>query len=100
MRQREYTLANKGMCMANTTLETPALAMLGGTPAFQEPLHVGRPNVGDRKRLLSLVEELLDRLWLTNNGPFVHEFEQRIADMLSVKHCIAVCNATIGLELA
>jgi dTDP-4-amino-4,6-dideoxygalactose transaminase len=29
----------------------------------------------------------------------VQEFEQRIADHLGVKHCICVCNATIGLEI-
>ena len=42
---------------------------------------------------------MLDRNWLTNNGPLVQEFEQRTAVFLGVKHCICVCNATIGLEL-
>jgi dTDP-4-amino-4,6-dideoxygalactose transaminase len=88
------------LSMTNTLLEETSLAVLGGKAAFKEPLHVGRPNIGDRRLLLSLVEQLLDRGWLTNNGPFVQEFEKRIADMLGVKHCIAVCNATIGLELA
>ena len=39
---------------------------------------------------------MLDRRWLTNNGPFVQEFERRIADFLGVKHCIAMCNAHRG----
>jgi len=43
---------------------------------------------------------MLDRKWLTNNGPLVQQFEQRIAAFLGVKHCICVCNATIGLEIA
>lgn len=30
----------------------------------------------------------------------MQEFERRIAEFLGVKHCVAVCNATIGLELA
>jgi dTDP-4-amino-4,6-dideoxygalactose transaminase len=30
----------------------------------------------------------------------VQEFEQRVADFIGVKHCIAMCNATIGLEIA
>lgn len=76
------------------------LAILGGPPAFAEPLHVGRPNIADRERFSARVNEILDRNWLTNNGPFVREFERRIADYVGVKHCIAVCNATIGLELA
>ena len=53
------------------------LAILGGTPAFAMPLHVGRPNIGDRRALLTRINDLLDRRWLTNNGPFVQEFEQQ-----------------------
>ena len=75
------------------------LALFGGNPHFEELLHVGRPNIGDRKAFLSRVEDILDRRWLTNNGPMVQEFEKRICDLLGVKHCVAVCNATVGLEL-
>jgi len=76
------------------------LAILGGKPAFSDALHVGRPNIGNRDRLLERINDMLDRGWLTNNGPFVQEFEQQIAEMVGVKHCIAVCNATVGLEIA
>ncbi len=76
------------------------LAIFGAPPVFFEPLHVGRPNIGDRDRLLSRVSDMLDRRWLTNNGPYVKDFEQHIAEFIGVKHCIAVCNATIGLEIA
>lgn len=68
-------------------------------PAFTEKLHVGRPNIGNREVLLSRINDMLDRRWLTNNGPFVQEFEQRLQDFLGVKHCIAMCNATIALEI-
>ncbi|HRI11760.1 MAG TPA: DegT/DnrJ/EryC1/StrS family aminotransferase [Verrucomicrobiota bacterium] len=76
------------------------LAIQGAPPAFSEPIHVGRPNVVNRERFLELVGGVLDRRWLTNNGPLVQEFERRLAEYAGVKHCIAVCNATIGLELA
>jgi len=76
------------------------LAILGGQRAFSEPLHVGRPNIGNREKLFERINDLLDRRWLTNNGPYVQEFEQRIADYLQVKNCIAMCNATVGLEIA
>jgi dTDP-4-amino-4,6-dideoxygalactose transaminase len=76
------------------------LAIFGGLPAFEEKLHVGRPNIGNRKRLLERMEDMLDRRWLTNLGPFVEEFEQRIADLAGVKHCIAICNGTVALEIA
>lgn len=75
------------------------LAILGGHPAFSEPLHVGRPNIGDRSALLARINDLLDRRWLSNNGPFVQEFERGIAKFLGVKHCIAMCNATVALEI-
>ncbi len=76
------------------------LAVFGGVPLFAEPLHVGRPNLGDRQRFLERVNDMLDRRWLSNNGPYVRELEERIADYLGVAHCVAVCNATIGLEIA
>lgn len=79
---------------------TRQLAILGGKPAFDQPLHVGRPNVLNKEEFLLRVSEILERNWLTNNGPVVQEFERRIATYLGVKHAIVVCNATIGLELA
>jgi dTDP-4-amino-4,6-dideoxygalactose transaminase len=76
------------------------LALLGGTAAFTEILHVGRPNIGDRARLLERINAMLDTRWLSNGGPFVQEFEQRIAEMAGVRHCVAMCNATVALEVA
>jgi len=76
------------------------LAILGGTPAFEVPLHVGRPNLGDRQALLARINDMLDRRWLTNDGPMVKEFECRIAELVGVRHCIAMCNATVALEIA
>jgi dTDP-4-amino-4,6-dideoxygalactose transaminase len=76
------------------------LAINGAPPAFAEPLHVGRPNVGDRAAFLARVERILDARWFTNNGPMVRELEERIASMSGVRHCVAMCNATIALEIA
>src|SRR3954451_13608376 len=77
------------------------LAILGGgPPAFAEPRHVGRPNIGDRARLLERFAGILDRGWLTNDGPLVDEFEARVAALSGVQHCVAVANATVGLQLA
>ncbi len=76
------------------------LAILGGIPEFYETLHVGRPNIGDRDRLLARINDLLDRKWLSNRGPFVQDLEQRICNLLGVKHCIAMCNGTLALEIA
>jgi len=76
------------------------LAILGGEPAFAEKLHVGRPNIGDRDRLLARINDILDRRWLTNAGMYAREFERRVAEMTGVQHCIAMCNGTVALEIA
>lgn len=76
------------------------LAVWGGPPAFDRKLHVGLPNIGDRARLLGRIEDILDRRWLTNNGVYVQELEHKLAEFLGVKHCIAICNGTVALEIA
>jgi dTDP-4-amino-4,6-dideoxygalactose transaminase len=75
------------------------LALFGGAPAFTEKLHVGRPNIGDRQRLHQRLDEILDRRWLTNEGPVALEFEARLATLAGTRHAIAFCNATVALEL-
>ncbi|MDN5924474.1 MAG: hypothetical protein L0H70_05685 [Xanthomonadales bacterium] len=55
------------------------LAINGAPPAFDEPLHVGRPNIGDREAFLQRGNQILNSKWLTNNGPMVQAFERRIA---------------------
>jgi dTDP-4-amino-4,6-dideoxygalactose transaminase len=76
------------------------LALFGGQPAFADMLHVGRPNIGDRERLFERLNDVLDNRWLTNAGPYVQELERRVADYIGVKHCVAMCNGTIALEIA
>lgn len=82
------------------TLEFHDLAIFRKAPAFGEKVHVGRPNIGNRTRLLERVSDMLDRNWLTNNGPYVQEFEAKIASFVGVHHCVAMCNATVSLEIA
>ncbi len=75
------------------------LAIFNGPRAFAQPLHVGRPNIGDRTRLMARINDMLDRRWLSNHGPLVLEFEERLRDLLQVRHCLTVTNGTTGLEL-
>jgi dTDP-4-amino-4,6-dideoxygalactose transaminase len=63
-------------------------------------LHVGAPNIPDRAAFDRLVDGIFERRWFTNNGPLVQELERQICEYLGVRHCIAVCNATVGLQLA
>jgi dTDP-4-amino-4,6-dideoxygalactose transaminase len=45
------------------------------------------------------INDALDRRWLTNDGIFVQEFERKVEEILGVRHCVAVCNGTVGLQL-
>jgi dTDP-4-amino-4,6-dideoxygalactose transaminase len=74
------------------------LAICGGVPAFKEKLHVGRPNIGNREHLLKRINQLLDSG--SPMGAFEQEFEERVANVLGVKHCISICNGTVALEIA
>lgn len=76
------------------------LQIVGGAPAYIKPLHVGAPNIGSRKRLLERINAILDRNYLTNNGPCVEELESKVREITQVHHCIALANCTSALEIA
>ncbi len=63
-------------------------------------LLVGRPNLGNHATFMKHLEGIFARRWFTNNGQVVQGLESRLCAYLGVKHCIPVCNATIGLQVA
>jgi perosamine synthetase len=52
---------------------------------------------GNEKKYLS---ECIDTGWISSEGPFVAQFEERMAAAAGRKHGIAVCNGTAALETA
>jgi dTDP-4-amino-4,6-dideoxygalactose transaminase len=84
----------------NPSLKHPGFQTSAQLEKLGGALHVGRPNIGDHDAFLRRVEQMLQRRWLSNDGPMVREFEQRIAGFLGVRNVVAVCNATVGIELA
>ena len=83
-----------------TVTSAADLAVNGAVPMFPEPLHVGRPNIGSKEEFLKEAAAMLDRGWLSNNGPLVQELERKICEYIGVRHCVAMCNGTIALEIA
>lgn len=77
-----------------------SLAILGGEPAFAEPLMIGRPNIGDRAAFHAHIDGMLDRRWLSNGGALVRELEREVARVAGTRHAILVCNGTVALEVA
>ena len=69
------------------------LAIMGGEPAFERELHVGYPSVGDETRLRQRIDDILASRRLTNQGPYVREFE-------SGDHCVFVQRLHLSSEFA
>jgi len=66
---------------------------------FNKPIHVGCPNIGNKKLFFQYMEDIFNRKWLTNDGYYLKKLETEISNFIGVKHSIAVCNATVGLEI-
>jgi dTDP-4-amino-4,6-dideoxyglucose len=79
--------------------EITDLALFGGREAFIRPVHTNQPSAFDRSRLFDRMNWAFDNQWLSNGGPLVREFEDRIAELAGVRNCVATCNATTGLQL-
>jgi len=63
-----------------------------------EDIPLARPRVADPHAVAEDVERILASGVLTN-GPYVRQLEERAADYLHVRHCIAVASCTSGLML-
>ncbi len=63
-------------------------------------LHVGRPNIGNIDMFKKLTDNIIESRWFTNSGQMVKAFEKTLCEYLNVRHCIPVCNGTVGLQIA
>ena len=66
------------------------LACFGGAPAASSPLHVNRPNTGDRAEFDALVDGIFASRWFTNAGPLVDRFEAELASFLGIDHVVVM----------
>jgi dTDP-4-amino-4,6-dideoxygalactose transaminase len=95
-RSMEGPLRQEETIRANLRGDLPAA--LGGTPAFPEGLPLARPKIADPAALTRELERVVSSEVLTN-GPTVRRLEERAADYLGVRHCVAVASCTTGLML-
>jgi dTDP-4-amino-4,6-dideoxygalactose transaminase len=63
-------------------------------------IHVTRPYLPPLDELLPLLQEIWDKRWLTNHGPFHQRFEQALAQFLDVGHVSLTANGMLALETA
>jgi dTDP-4-amino-4,6-dideoxygalactose transaminase len=78
----------------------PDLACFGGPPIFDRPLHVAHASASQKERFYRLLDGVFARGQFTNDGPLVPALEERIAERLGVKHCLAISNGTAALQIA
>ena len=53
--------------------------------------------MGNEKKYL---DECIETGWISSEGPFIKEFEERFAARVGRKHAIAVCNGTAALDVS
>ena len=75
-------------------------ACLGGEPVFNFPYEISPPSLPDLDQCTPRLRDAFSRRWLTNFGPFVQEFEEKLAELFDVSAVATVCNATLGLIIA
>jgi dTDP-4-amino-4,6-dideoxygalactose transaminase len=80
-------------------MTSAVLALLGGAPAFSEPLPLVRPTIPDIPGLERRLEQIL-RSGMLTNGRVVRELEGAVAERCEVRHVVAVASCTSGLMLA
>jgi dTDP-4-amino-4,6-dideoxygalactose transaminase len=73
-------------------------ALLGGSPMFPDGLPLARPRVADAETLTKELGLIVSGETFTN-GATVQAFEERAAEYLGVRHCVAVASCTAGLML-
>lgn len=61
---------------------------------------VTKPYLPNKEKYQSYVDRIFASGWLTNNGVFLQELEQRLAEYLGVKNIILVANGSLALQLA
>ncbi len=71
-----------------------------GSAEWENWLTVTSPLLPDLEELLPLLKDMLDRRWVTNQGPFVRQLETELRDRLDVGALALVTNGTSALELA
>jgi len=61
---------------------------------------VTQPFLPPEDEYMRLLDTVWKRNWLTNNGPLVQEFEQKIKDYLGLGELVYVSSGTIALQIA
>jgi len=63
----------------------------------KKPILISQPTLPDLDEFVESLKIIWERKWLTNNGEFHQEFEQKLADYLGVPYVSLFSNGTLAL---
>lgn len=69
-------------------------------PDNKKPIYVTQPDLPDLDDYVEKLKEIWDSKWLTNNGKFHKEFEEKLCEYLGVKYISLFSNGTLALITA
>jgi dTDP-4-amino-4,6-dideoxyglucose len=72
------------------------IALFGGPPFFEQPLNIVRPTFPPVESFLPAFRAALAAGQVTNNGPWVLEFERRLSEYLAVR-TLVFCNGQLAM---
>lgn len=78
------------------SLPSPKQALL---EPFDSPIHVTRPFLPSYDEFCDHLRELWQSRWLTNNGPVVQRFQQRLAGYFGTENLSLFNNGTLALQI-
>ncbi len=63
-------------------------------------INVTQPFLPPKEELLSYIDKIYDKKWLTNMGPLSSDLELKLKEYLGVNHLLFLNNGTIALQIA
>jgi dTDP-4-amino-4,6-dideoxygalactose transaminase len=67
---------------------------------FDKPITAARPALPSLEEFQRGLEGIWDRAWLTNNGPLVEQFRDKLVEFCGTKNLSLFVNGTLALQIA
>jgi len=67
---------------------------------FKKPIYVTRPFLPPLEEFCQGLEEIWETRWLTNNGPILRRFTQKLCDFFETDNICLFNNGTLALQIA
>lgn len=74
--------------------------MISSIQPFAQPITVTRPSLPPLQDFCRGLEDIWDRAWLTNDGPVVRQFREKLLHFLRTEHGSLFTNGTLALQIA